>query len=58
MNKRVWLFSLLITLFVFCIQTSDARAEDKAPQESVGLSELVATENFTVDHTGMQHKNA
>lgn len=24
----------------------------------VGLSELVATENFTVDHTGMQHKNA
>ena len=40
MNKRVWLFSLLITLFVFCIQTSDARAEDKAPQESVGLSEL------------------
>ena len=24
----------------------------------VGLSDLVATENFTVDHTGMQHKNA
>ena len=24
----------------------------------VGLSELVATEGFTVDHTGMQHKDA
>ena len=23
----------------------------------VGLSEMVATEDFTVDHTGMQHKN-
>lgn len=24
----------------------------------VGLSEMVATENFSVDHTGMQHKNS
>ena len=40
MNKRVWLFSLLIALCVFCMQTTDAKAEDKAPQESVGLAEL------------------
>ena len=24
----------------------------------VGLSEMVATENFSVDHTGMQHKKS
>ncbi|HIU17738.1 MAG TPA: hypothetical protein IAB01_04705 [Candidatus Avidesulfovibrio excrementigallinarum] len=40
MNKRVWLFSILIALFVFCIQTLGAGAEDKAPQNSVGLTEL------------------
>ncbi len=40
MNKRVWLFSILIALFVFCIQTPDAGAEGKTPQESVGLAEL------------------
>ena len=41
MNKRVWLFSLLIVLCAFCLQVPDTRAEDKAPQESVGLSDLL-----------------
>ncbi len=40
MNRRVWLFSILIALFAFCIQTPDSRAEDKAPQASVGVGEL------------------
>ena len=40
MNKRVWLLSLLIALCVFCMQAPDARAEEKSPQESVGLREL------------------
>ena len=40
MNKRVWFFSILIALLVFCIQTPGAGAEDKAPQNSVGLTEL------------------
>ena len=40
MNKRAWLFSILIALFVFCIQTPDAGAKDKASQGSVGLEEL------------------
>ena len=41
MNKRVWLFSLLIGLCAFCLQVPDTRAEDKAPQESMGLSDLL-----------------
>ncbi len=40
MNKRGWFFSILIALLVFCIQTPGAGAEDKAPQNSVGLTEL------------------
>ena len=41
MNKRVWLFSLLIVLCAFCLQMPDTRAEDKASQGTVGLSELL-----------------
>ena len=40
MNKRVWFFSLLIALFAFCVQVSDAGAGDKEPQQSVGLADM------------------
>ena len=40
MNRRVWLFSILIALFAFCIQTPNAGAEDKAAKNSVGIAEM------------------
>ncbi len=60
MNKRVWLFSLLIALCVFCMQTPDAKAEDKAPQKSVGLAELAqgATVDGNLGSRAMKQFNA